>query len=72
MHVSWFSRRRKQSVNNLGNVVENTTAAESQIRDTDMAKEMVAFAKGNILQQAGQSMLAQMNQINQGVLALIA
>lgn len=52
--------------------MENTTAAESQIRDTDMAKEMVAFAKGNILQQAGQSMLAQMNQINQGVLALIA
>lgn len=67
-----YQNRLEHTVNNLGNVVENTTAAESQIRDTDMAKEMVAFANGNILQQAGQSMLAQMNQINQGVLALIA
>lgn len=67
-----YQNRLEHTVNNLGNVVENTTAAESQIRDTDMAKEMVAFANGKILQQAGQSMLAQMNQINQGVLALIA
>lgn len=52
--------------------MENTTAAESQIRDTDMAKEMVGYSNANILQQAGQSMLAQMNQANQGVLSLIA
>lgn len=64
--------RLEHTVGNLGNVVENTTAAESQIRDTDMAKEMVAYSNANILQQAGQSMLAQMNQINQGVLSLIA
>lgn len=67
-----YQNRLEHTVNNLGNIVENTTAAESQIRDTDMAKEMVAFANSQILQQAGQSMLAQMNQINQGVLALIA
>ena len=64
--------RLEHSINNLGNVVENTTAAESQIRDTDMAKEMVGYSNANILQQAGQSMLAQMNQANQGVLSLIA
>ncbi len=64
--------RLEHTVSNLGNVVENTTAAESQIRDTDMAKEMVAYANVNILQQAGQAMLAQMNQSNQGVLSLIA
>lgn len=67
-----YQNRLEHTVNNLGNVVENTTAAESQIRDTDMAKEMVAYSNANILQQAGQSMLAQMNQINQGVLSLIA
>ncbi|MDE6053340.1 MAG: hypothetical protein K2G55_06200 [Lachnospiraceae bacterium] len=64
--------RLEHTINNLDNVVENTTAAESQIRDTDMAKEMVAYSNANILQQAGQSMLAQMNQSNQGVLSLIA
>lgn len=64
--------RLEHTVKNLDNVVENTTAAESQLRDTDMAKEMVTYSNANILQQAGQSMLAQMNQINQGVLALIA
>lgn len=64
--------RLEHTVNNLDNVVENTTAAESQIRDTDMAKEMVAYSNANILQQAGQSMLAQTNQANQGVLSLIA
>jgi len=52
--------------------VENTTAAESQLRDTDMAKEMVAYSNASILQQAGQSMLAQTNQSNQGVLSLVA
>lgn len=64
--------RLEHTVNNLGNVVENTTASESQIRDTDMAKEMVAYSNANILQQAGQSMLAQTNQSSQGVLSLIA
>lgn len=64
--------RLEHTINNLNNVVENTTAAESQIRDTDMAKEMVAYSNANILQQAGQSMLAQMNQSSQGVLSLIA
>lgn len=64
--------RLEHSIKNLDNVVENTTAAESQIRNTDMAKEMVAYSNANILQQAGQSMLAQMNQANQGVLSLVA
>lgn len=67
-----YQNRLEHTVNNLGNVVENTTASESQIRDTDMAKEMVAYSNANILQQAGQSMLAQTNQSNQGVLSLIA
>lgn len=51
--------------------MENTTSAESQIRDTDMATEMVRYANNNILAQAGQSMLAQANQSNQGVLSLL-
>ena len=63
--------RLEHTVNNLDNVVENTTAAESQIRDTDMASEMVKYSNNNILAQAGQAMLAQSNQANQGVLALI-
>ena len=63
--------RLEHTVNNLNNVVENTTAAESQIRDTDMASEMVKYSNNNILAQAGQAMLAQSNQANQGVLALL-
>ena len=63
--------RLEHTIKNLDNVVENTTAAESQIRDTDMASEMVQYSKNNILQQAGQSMLAQANQSNQGVLSLL-
>ena len=63
--------RLEHTIANLDNVVENTTAAESRIRDTDMAKEMVNFSKNNILAQAGQSMLAQANQSNQGVLSLL-
>ena len=63
--------RLEHTINNLDNVVENTTAAESTIRDTDMATEMVKFSNANILQQAGQSMLAQANQSNQGVLSLL-
>lgn len=63
--------RLEHTIANLDNVVENTTAAESRIRDTDMAKEMVEYSKNNILAQAGQSMLAQANQSNQGVLSLL-
>ena len=63
--------RLEHTINNLGNVVENTTAAESQIRDTDIATEMVKFSNSNILAQAGQSMLAQGNQANQGALSLL-
>ena len=63
--------RLEHTVNNLDNVVENTTAAEAQIRDTDMAAEMVKYSNNNILAQAGQAMLAQANQSNQGVLSLL-
>ena len=63
--------RLEHTINNLDNVVENTTTAESRIRDTDMAEEMVNYSKNNILAQAGQSMLAQANQSNKGVLSLL-
>ena len=63
--------RLEHTINNLDNVVENTTSAESRIRDTDMAEEMVKYSNLNILAQAGQSMLAQANQSNQGVLSLL-
>ena len=63
--------RLEHTINNVDNVVENTTSAESRIRDTDMADEMVTYSKNNILAQAGQSMLAQANQSTQGVLSLL-
>ena len=63
--------RLEHTVANLDNISENTQSAESRIRDTDMAEEMVTYSKNNILQQAGQSMLAQANQANQGVLSLL-
>ena len=63
--------RLEHTINNLDNVVENTTSAESEIRDTDMATEMVKYSNNNILAQAGQAMLAQANQSNQGVLSLL-
>ncbi len=63
--------RLEHTVNNLTTTEENLTAAESQIRDTDMAKEMIKYTKSNILQQASQSMLAQANQQPQGVLQLL-
>ena len=66
-----IQNRLEHTIKNLDNVVENTTAAESQIRDTDMATEMVRYSNNNILAQAGQSMLAQANQANQGVLSLL-
>lgn len=63
--------RLEHTIKNLDNVVENTTSAESRIRDTDMATEMVRLSMLNVLQQAGTSMLAQANQSNQGVLSLL-
>ena len=63
--------RLEHTIKNLDNVVENTTSAESAIRDTDMASEMVKYSNNNILAQAGQAMLAQANQSNQGVLSLL-
>ncbi len=63
--------RLEHTINNLDNIVENTTSAESAIRDTDMATEMVKYSNNNILSQAGQAMLAQANQTNQGVLSLL-
>ena len=66
-----IQNRLEHTIANLDNVVENTTSAESEIRDTDMADEMVNYSKNNILAQAGQSMLAQANQSTQGVLSLL-
>ena len=63
--------RLEHTIANLDNVAENTTSAESAIRDTDMATEMVNYSKNNILAQAGQSMLAQANQSTQGVLSIL-
>ena len=63
--------RLEYTISNLKNYSENLTAAESQIRDTDMATEMTNYSKNNILQQAAQSMLAQANQSTQGVLSLL-
>ena len=63
--------RLEHTIDNLDNISENTSSTESRIRDTDMAKEMVNYSKNNILAQAGQSMLAQANQSNQGVLSLL-
>lgn len=66
-----IQNRLEHTIANLDNVVENTTSAESRIRDTDMAEMMVEYSKNNILAQAGQSMLAQANQSTQGVLSLL-
>ena len=66
-----IQNRLEHTIKNLDNVVENTQSAESEIRDTDMATEMVKYSNNNILAQAGQSMLAQANQTNQGVLSLL-
>ena len=66
-----IQNRLEHTIKNLDNIVENTQAAESAIRDTDMAEEMVKYSNANILSQAGQSMLAQANQSNQGVLSIL-
>ncbi|MDY5700141.1 MAG: flagellin [Lachnospiraceae bacterium] len=63
--------RLEHTINNLENVVENTTAAESRIRDADMAKEMVEYSNLKILQQAGQALLVQTKNYNQNILALL-
>lgn len=66
-----MQNRLEHTINNLSTSAENLTAAESRIRDVDMAKEMMAFTKNNILAQAAQAMLAQANQLPQGVLQLL-
>ncbi|WP_026508109.1 flagellin N-terminal helical domain-containing protein [Butyrivibrio sp. MC2013] len=66
-----YQNRLEHTIKNLDNIAENTQSAESQIRDTDMAAEMVKYSNNNILAQAGQSMLAQANQSNQGVLSIL-
>ena len=66
-----IQNRLEHTINNLDTTSENTSAAESRIRDTDMAEEMVQYSKNNILSQAGNSMLAQANQQTQGVLSLL-
>ena len=66
-----IQNRLEHTIKNLDNVLENTTAADSQIRDTDMASEMVKYSNNQILAQAGQAMLAQSNTANQGVLSLL-
>ena len=66
-----LQNRLEHTINNLDTTSENTSAAESRIRDTDMADEMVQYSKNNILAQAGNSMLAQANQQTQGVLSLL-
>lgn len=66
-----IQNRLEHTIANLDNISENTQAAESRIRDTDMAEAMVEYSKNNILAQAGQSMLAQANQATQGVLSLL-
>ena len=66
-----LQNRLEHTINNLDTTKENTQAAESRIRDTDMASEMVEYSKNNILSQAGLSMLSQANQANQGVLSIL-
>ena len=66
-----IQNRLEHTISNLDTAAENTQTAESRIRDTDMAEEMVEYSKNNILAQAGQSMLAQANQSTQGVLSLL-
>lgn len=70
-HFGAYQNRMEHSYNINENTEENTQAAESKIRDTDMAEEMVQYSNHQVLQQAGQSMLAQANQITQGVVSLL-
>lgn len=70
-YLGALQNRLEHTIANLDTTAENTQAAESRIRDTDIASEMVEYSKNNILAQAGQSMLAQANQSTQGVLSLL-
>ena len=70
-YLGALQNRLEHTIANLDNISENTSAAESRIRDVDMAEEMVEYSKNNILAQAGQSMLAQANQSTQGVLSIL-
>ncbi len=70
-YLGALQNRLEHTISNLDNISENTQAAESRLRDTDMAEEMVEYSKNNILAQAGQSMLAQANQSTQGVLSIL-
>ena len=70
-YLGAIQNRLEHTVKNLDNIAENVTAAESRIRDTDMSEEMVKYSNENIIAQAGQAMLAQANQANQGVLSLL-
>lgn len=70
--IGAYQNRLEHTIKNEENIVENTTAAESRIRDTDMADEMVKYSNSNIIMQAGQSMLAQSNQSKQGILSLLS
>lgn len=70
-YLGALQNRLEHTISNLDNISENTSAAESRIRDVDMAEEMVEYSKNNILAQAGQSMLAQANQSTQGVLSIL-
>lgn len=70
-HYGAIQNRLEHTINNLNNITENTAAAESQIRDTDIAEEMVGFSNGQILSQAGASILAQANQSSQMILSLL-
>ena len=70
-HYGAIQNRLEHTINNLNNISENTAAAESQIRDTDIAEEMVGYSNGQILSQAGASILAQANQSSQMILSLL-
>lgn len=70
--IGAYQNRLEHTIKNESNIVENTTASESKIRDTDMASMMVEYSKAAILEQVGQSMLAQANQSTQGCLALLS
>ena len=69
--IGAYQNRLEHAEKNLDNIVENTQASESQIRDTDMSEKMVAYSNSSILEQAGQSMLSQANKSQQGILTLL-
>jgi flagellin len=66
-----YQNRFQHTINNLNTAIQNTTAAQSRIRDTDMAQEMTTFSKSQVLVQAGTAMLAQANASSQSILKLL-